>query len=92
MHTVVEVIPLLLHASLLLFFAGLVAFLIPVNLTMTVITALILVIVVGTYCVLTFLPLKYLDCPYHTPLSGAFWRLSQNFETLWRCGGGECPA
>ncbi|KAJ7803057.1 hypothetical protein B0H14DRAFT_2889973 [Mycena olivaceomarginata] len=36
MHTVVEIIPLLLHASLLFFFGGLVAFLIPVNLTMTI--------------------------------------------------------
>ncbi|KAJ7443141.1 hypothetical protein FB451DRAFT_1057068, partial [Mycena latifolia] len=31
MHTVVDIIPLLLHASLVLFFAGLVAFLIPIN-------------------------------------------------------------
>ncbi|KAJ7249086.1 hypothetical protein B0H12DRAFT_706122 [Mycena haematopus] len=37
MHTVVETIPLLLHGSLLLFFSGLVAFLVPVNLTMTII-------------------------------------------------------
>ncbi|KAJ7658262.1 hypothetical protein DFH06DRAFT_990295, partial [Mycena polygramma] len=35
MHTVVEIIPLLLHASLLLFFIGLVAFLIPVNIAVT---------------------------------------------------------
>ncbi|KAJ7119779.1 hypothetical protein C8R44DRAFT_737539 [Mycena epipterygia] len=32
MHTVVDIIPLLLHASLFFFFAGLVAFLIPINL------------------------------------------------------------
>ncbi|KAJ7453867.1 hypothetical protein FB451DRAFT_1012309, partial [Mycena latifolia] len=38
MYTVVEIIPLFLHASQLLFFAGLVVFLIPVNLTMTIIT------------------------------------------------------
>ncbi|KAJ7466626.1 hypothetical protein B0H11DRAFT_2307281 [Mycena galericulata] len=31
MHTIVDAIPFLLHASLLLFFAGLVAFLLPVN-------------------------------------------------------------
>ncbi|KAJ7153255.1 hypothetical protein C8R46DRAFT_1301513, partial [Mycena filopes] len=36
MHTVVEIIPLLLHISLLLFFAGLVAFLMPVNIAMAV--------------------------------------------------------
>ncbi|KAJ7455591.1 hypothetical protein FB451DRAFT_1564985 [Mycena latifolia] len=42
MHTVVEIIPLLLHASLLFFFAGLVAFLIPVNVVMTAITGVLL--------------------------------------------------
>ncbi|KAJ7087105.1 hypothetical protein C8R44DRAFT_687340, partial [Mycena epipterygia] len=84
MHTVVEVVPLLLHTSVLLFFAGLVAFLIPVNTTMTVITAIILALVAGIYGVLTFLPLQYLDCPYRTPLSGAFWHLLQNFKILWR--------
>ncbi|KAJ7435314.1 hypothetical protein FB451DRAFT_1153839, partial [Mycena latifolia] len=57
MHTVVEIIPLLLHASLLFFFAGLVAFLIPVNVTMTAITGVLLFIVAGVYAVLTLLPL-----------------------------------
>ncbi|KAJ7181090.1 hypothetical protein C8R46DRAFT_886547, partial [Mycena filopes] len=69
MHRVVEVIPLLLHGSLALFFAGLVAFLIPVNTTLTVIVAVILLIVGGVYIGLTLLPLGWLDCPYHTPLS-----------------------
>ncbi|KAJ7175311.1 hypothetical protein C8R46DRAFT_891564, partial [Mycena filopes] len=55
MHQVVEVIPLLLHGSLVLFFAGLVAFLIPVNTALTVITALILLIVGGLYIVFTLL-------------------------------------
>ncbi|KAJ7505893.1 hypothetical protein B0H11DRAFT_2334908 [Mycena galericulata] len=31
MHTIVDVIPLLLHVSMLFFFAGLIAFLIPIN-------------------------------------------------------------
>ncbi|KAJ7817355.1 hypothetical protein B0H14DRAFT_1387182 [Mycena olivaceomarginata] len=82
MHTVVEIIPLLLHASLLFFFGGLVAFLIPVNLTMTIITAILLLILVAVYSVLTLLPLWYMDSPYRTPLSGAFWRLLQGFQTL----------
>ncbi|KAJ7218829.1 hypothetical protein C8J57DRAFT_1149242, partial [Mycena rebaudengoi] len=82
MHTVVEIIPLLLHASLLFFFGGLVAFLIPVNLTMTIITAILLLILMAVYSVLTFLPLWYMDSPYRTPLSGAFWRLLQGFQTL----------
>ncbi|KAJ7642348.1 hypothetical protein DFH06DRAFT_607904 [Mycena polygramma] len=77
MHTVVEIIPLLLHMALLFFFAGLVAFLLPVNLVMAVIVAAILCVVAGVYAVLTILPLGYLDSPYRTPLSGACWRVFQ---------------
>ncbi|KAJ7127799.1 hypothetical protein C8R44DRAFT_733222 [Mycena epipterygia] len=75
MHTVVETIPLLLHGSLLLFFSGLVAFLVPVNIAMTIIAATILAIVTTVYCILTLLPLRYLECPYRTPLSNLFWRI-----------------
>ncbi|KAJ7455491.1 hypothetical protein FB451DRAFT_1143803 [Mycena latifolia] len=75
MHTVVETIPLLLHGSLLLFFSGLVAFLVPVNIAMTIIAATILAIVTTIYCILTFLPLRNLECPYRTPLSNLFWRI-----------------
>ncbi|KAJ7145553.1 hypothetical protein C8R44DRAFT_972628 [Mycena epipterygia] len=84
MHTVVEIIPLLLHASLLFFFGGLVAFLVPVNFTMTVIAATLLLIVTATYSVLTFLPLWYLDCPYRTPLSAAVWQPVQSLKKLWQ--------
>ncbi|KAJ6559962.1 hypothetical protein B0H19DRAFT_1260636 [Mycena capillaripes] len=83
MHVVVEVIPLLLHASLLLFFCGLVVFLIPVNMATTVVAATILTIVLGAYFTLTLLPLRYLDCPYRTPLSGTFWRVLQLFQRGW---------
>ncbi|KAJ7899011.1 hypothetical protein B0H13DRAFT_2196313, partial [Mycena leptocephala] len=83
LHTIVEIIPLLLHASLLFFFCGLIAFLIPVNIAMTIIVAVLLFIVATVYSVLTFLPLRYLDCPYHTPLSGAWWHLLQTFKRIW---------
>ncbi|KAJ6611905.1 hypothetical protein B0H10DRAFT_338291 [Mycena sp. CBHHK59/15] len=82
MDTVVEIIPLLLHASLVFFFAGLIAFLAPVNHLVMAIAAVLLVIVVAVYSVLTILPLCYLDCPYRTPVSGAFWRLVQWFGAL----------
>ncbi|KAF7341274.1 hypothetical protein MVEN_01863400 [Mycena venus] len=83
MHTVVEIIPLLLHASLFLFFSGLVAFLIPINRIMVIIAALILLVVVVTYSVLTLLPLQYFDCPYRTPLSGGVWRLFRSYKWIW---------
>ncbi|KAJ7658279.1 hypothetical protein DFH06DRAFT_1044759 [Mycena polygramma] len=81
MHTVVEIIPLLLHASLLLFFIGLVAFLVPVNIAVTAVVAVILLTVITVYTLLTLLPLFHLDCPYRTPLSGGFWRLRQLFHS-----------
>ncbi|KAJ7620906.1 hypothetical protein DFH06DRAFT_1482481 [Mycena polygramma] len=81
MHTVVEIIPLLLHASLLLFFVGLVAFLIPVNIAITVVVAVILLTVITAYALLTLLPLLHLDCPYRTPLSSGLWRLGQKLWT-----------
>ncbi|KAJ7777756.1 hypothetical protein B0H14DRAFT_2538604 [Mycena olivaceomarginata] len=83
MHTIVEVIPLLLHASLLLFFGGLIAFLIPVNIVMMIITTVILSIVTAVYLVFTILPLWFLDCPYRTPVSGAFWSIIQSVKRLW---------
>ncbi|KAJ7238644.1 hypothetical protein C8J57DRAFT_1143922, partial [Mycena rebaudengoi] len=85
MHTVVEVIPLLLHASLILFFAGLVVFLIPVNPIIMALVSFLLIIVIAVYSLLTILPLKYLDSPYRTPLSTAFWNLFHSLsQRLWR--------
>jgi hypothetical protein len=75
MHAVVEIVPLLLHASLIFFFAGLVAFLIPVNIVLAAIVAALLSVVAGIYIWLTILPLISLDCPYQTPLSGLLWNI-----------------
>jgi hypothetical protein len=77
LHTVVEIIPLLLHMSLLLFFGGLVAFLSRINIVVTGVAAAILIIVMATYFLLTILPLLALDCPYRTPLSGFLWNIVQ---------------
>ncbi|KAJ7644497.1 hypothetical protein FB45DRAFT_824678, partial [Roridomyces roridus] len=73
MHAVVEIIPLLLHASLFFFFAGLVAFLLPISIPITVVVAAILAALCAAYSLLTVLPMLYLDCPYQTPLSGTLW-------------------
>ncbi|KAJ6571267.1 hypothetical protein B0H19DRAFT_1255256 [Mycena capillaripes] len=84
LHLVVDIIPLLLHAALLLFLAGLVAFLIPVNIFMAAVAAAIWVIIAGVYSFLTFHPLRYLDSPYRTPLSGAFWGVFRRLGKWWR--------
>ncbi|KAJ7138577.1 hypothetical protein C8R46DRAFT_969345, partial [Mycena filopes] len=67
MHMVVEIIPLLLHTALLFFFAGLVAFLLPVNLLMAMVAATMLAVIITVYSILTILPLLHLDTPYRTP-------------------------
>jgi hypothetical protein len=84
MHTIVEIIPLLLHASLLLFFGGLVAFLVPINVAIAAVAAALLSAVVVVYSALTLLPLWSLDCPYRTPLSTTVWRISQSLLAIWR--------
>jgi hypothetical protein len=77
MHSVVDTIPILLHASLLLFFAGLIAFLLPVNQLIMYLMTAVLTLFLGIYAILTILPLIQLDCPYRTPLSGVAWKLMQ---------------
>ncbi|KAJ7110989.1 hypothetical protein C8R44DRAFT_633728, partial [Mycena epipterygia] len=72
-----------LNGSLLFFFCGLVAFLIPINIIMTAIAAMLLFIVTTFYSTFSFIPLRYLDCPYRTPLSGALWSVLQAFRRFW---------
>ncbi|KAJ7766490.1 hypothetical protein DFH07DRAFT_343479 [Mycena maculata] len=77
MHILVDLVPLLLHMSLILFFAGLVAFLLPISHTVMAVAAALLGILVAIYCSLTVLPLIYFDCPYRTPFSTVLWRMRQ---------------
>jgi len=87
MATVVEAIPLLLHISLLLFFAGLVEFYRPVNSIISYLALATLAVCVGLYTLTTFLPIFYHDCPYRTPLSNVWWRILQTFRLLRRLEG-----
>ncbi|KAK7462773.1 hypothetical protein VKT23_007357 [Stygiomarasmius scandens] len=75
MHTFVDVIPILLHVSLLFFFGGLVAFLLPVNGLLAYLMACVLVTYTLVYTALSCIPLVYLDAPYRTPVSDLIWRL-----------------
>ncbi|KAJ7663738.1 hypothetical protein DFH06DRAFT_1295820 [Mycena polygramma] len=91
MHMLVDIIPLLLHLALFFFFAGLIAFLIPVNLGMAILAGGILLILTAAYSVLTLFPLAYLQSPYHTPLSGTFWRLIR-YAKHWRHGNSNAAS
>ncbi|CAK5263557.1 unnamed protein product [Mycena citricolor] len=84
MHTVVGVPPLLLHASLLLFFAGLVAFLVPINVIIMGMTCALLFLFVSVYGTFSALPLFLFDCPYQTPLTRTLWSLNQSWGSVLR--------
>jgi hypothetical protein len=82
MARAVATMPLLLHISVFLFFAGLVEFLFPTDSTVSYTTLGLVVAFALAYGILTVSPLLYLNCPYATPLSGVTWRLSQLFAIV----------
>ncbi|KAF5357370.1 hypothetical protein D9758_005863 [Tetrapyrgos nigripes] len=83
MHSFVDLIPILLHVSLLFFFGGLVGFLYPVNRALTYMMACVLGGFLAIYLALTSIPVLYLDAPYRTPLSSALWRFKNAFNDLF---------
>ncbi|KAJ7461938.1 hypothetical protein FB451DRAFT_1496228 [Mycena latifolia] len=80
MHAIVDVIPMLLHVSLMLFLAGLIAFLVPVNLLLVVLMTGIFGLFVTVYALMTILPIISLDCPYSTPFSTLAWSVRQSVQ------------
>jgi Family of unknown function (DUF6535) len=66
----VETLPILLHISLFLFFAGLSVFLFIVNLTIFKVVIAWVALCVIVYAALTFLPIFHKNSPYYAPLSG----------------------
>ena len=69
----VEVLPGLLHTSVLLFYVGLVDFLININHTVAFFLLTWVAIGCLIYFMLTIMPLFYPNSPYQTPLSSLCW-------------------
>ena len=76
MSHALELVPLLLHISVFLFFLGMVEFLFPINNTVMFVVLGFVIAVVCTYLLLTIFPLSCLNFPYSTPLSPLVWRLT----------------
>lgn len=79
---VVEIIPFLLHLSLLFFLAGLFAYLLAINDIVAYLILGILVACTVIYTLITFLPAFCLNCPYRTPLSPLTWNILRTFRPL----------
>ncbi|KZP12383.1 hypothetical protein FIBSPDRAFT_936959 [Athelia psychrophila] len=88
---VVEGIPTLLHASVFLFFAGLVDFLYQINLPIALVTLFIIAACGGLYFLITILPVLHRQSPFRTPLSGPCWVILQLLGLLRHKSGKKWP-
>ncbi|KAJ3815597.1 hypothetical protein F5876DRAFT_30301, partial [Lentinula aff. lateritia] len=93
MKSIVTAIPMLLHASLLLFFAGLVLFLQPVNRGIGYLIFGLLSVTAILYVLISILPTFYFDCPYGSPLTKIWWRILCSVQLIVRetSQGGTSP-
>jgi hypothetical protein len=71
----IGLVPLPLHVSVFLFFAGLIVFLWPISHTMAIVVTVALTTIGTMYAALTILPIIDDICPYFTPMSDAAWYL-----------------
>jgi hypothetical protein len=70
---VFEALPVMLHLSVFLFFAGLVVFLWSFDHTISKVVISWVILCVALYGYITFIPTFRHDSPYHTPLSPLAW-------------------
>ncbi|KAI9431269.1 hypothetical protein H4582DRAFT_1822593, partial [Lactarius indigo] len=82
MRQTVEAIPMLLHTSVFLFFAGLVDFFLLFNKSVAWVFIGWLGVFASLYTALTVIPNIILSCPYGTPFTGFLWRLSQMLAVI----------
>jgi len=80
-HLVVENISTLLHASIFLFFAGLVEFLFALNDEVAQVVRAITCFFAALYIVLSAIPVLFQQCPFQTPLTSVFWYIA-NITTI----------
>ncbi|KAL0956670.1 hypothetical protein HGRIS_002801 [Hohenbuehelia grisea] len=80
--TIINGLPVLLHASLLLFFIGLILLLWPADLPVTIATWIIIGMVQLFFAISVFMPLLYPGCPYHHPISEYLSRWVESRKTL----------
>ncbi|KAN0137246.1 hypothetical protein V8E53_004956 [Lactarius tabidus] len=106
MTRAVATMPILLHLSVFLFFAGLVEFLFPVYTTVAYAILSCIIVFALPYAILTVWPNIHLNCPYGTPLSRITWRISQfsaiiflqtilgirnSFSRIWSLANRQAP-
>lgn len=66
---IVGILPVLMHTALLLFFTGLVLFLVPLDVVTSSIVGVIGIVLYSAYFISNLLPLQFPQCPYRAQLS-----------------------
>ena len=81
----VEVLPVILHMAVLIFYIGLIDFLLNINHSVAFTVLALAAAFVLVYLVLSIMPLYFHDSPYQTPLSAVFWfiREAAPLVKLW---------
>ena len=82
MRQAVEAIPLLLHTSVFLFFAGLIDFFLLSNNTVAWVFIGWVGLFGSVYVAMTVVPNILFSCPYRTPYTGLLWRLSHMLAVI----------
>lgn len=80
---IVSWLPVLLHASLFLFLAGLVIFLFPLDPSTASLGLVLTILVSSSYSAATLLPIIWVDSPYATPVTSQLARLFAYCRTLY---------
>ncbi|KAF5393063.1 hypothetical protein D9757_001111 [Collybiopsis confluens] len=79
---IVGSLPVIMHLSLALFFAGLVLFFIPLHFALSCVIGGISLVAYTLYFISNILPIFYPRCPYRTPLSVFFLLLAKYFQLI----------
>lgn len=80
--TIIGILPIILHVALGVFLAGIVVFLIPLNVPLASIIGFITFVFYSMYAISNILPLVYAQCPYRTPFSDVLNVLISSGGTL----------
>ena len=82
-HRITRAVPILIHLSLFLFFAGLPIFLFNINRTVFNVVVAWLALCVAGYACITLMPIIRQDSPYYSPLSSSIWWCVANTPFLF---------
>ena len=85
MYRTFESMPVLLHLSIFLFFAGLIDFFGNANTTIGFFISVVISAYTVAYLAMTLSPNIYPNCPYITPLTEISWRFSQRLILITLC-------